>query len=183
MRRLIFIIVPISILSVFLISAAWCQDIKGRWGLGYRYGFVDSDDADYKTNGNSHNLNLTYGLTDNLALECESGYYKLQSKAGTDLGVYSFHAGLQLRKEIKNLVPYLTGGLGFQHYGYSELGDGDRKDNNYSYSYRTGAGAEYFFTDNFALNAEVVYIYGNTGGNATLDAYGWQYGGGIKYYF
>lgn len=166
-----------------MLRAALCQDIKNRWGIGYRYGYIASDDDDYKANGNSHNLNLTYGLTDNIALECESGYFRLKSKAGTRVGVYSFHTGLQLRANMNKLAPYIIGGAGFQHYTYDNLGAGDRSDKEYSYSYETGGGAEYFLNKNWALNLEAVYIYGNTGGKATLDVYGWQYGGGIKFYF
>lgn len=168
---------------LFSLKPAWCEEIKGRWGVGSRYRYVVSDDDDFKRNGNSANLNLTYGVTDNLAVEGEAGYFTLKSKAGTRVGVFSFHTNLQLRANLKKFTPYILGGLGFQHYNFSKLGDGDRSDNNYSYSYRTGVGAEYFINKNWALNLEADYIYGNTGGNATLDVYSWQYGGGVKFYF
>lgn len=168
---------------LFLLNPAWSEEIKGRWAVGSRYRYFDADDADFRGNGNAANLNLTYGLTDNLALECEGGYYRLKSKAGTRLGVYSFHTNLQLRANTKKIVPYLTGGIGFQHYRYRDIGEGDRRDKRFSYSYKTGAGAEYFINKNWAVNIEADYIYGNTGGKATLDVYGWQYGGGVKYYF
>lgn len=175
--------VCVFVMLLLVCGSAWCEDIKGRWGVGYRYGFVNPDDDDFKSHGNAHYLNLTYGLTENIAVEAEGGYFRLKSKAGSEIGVYSLHADIQLRANLKRLAPYILGGIGFQGYKYDNIGSGDRKDKNISFSYEAGVGTEYFLSKNWALNLEAVYIYGNTGGNATLDVYSWQYGGGIKYYF
>lgn len=169
--------------SFTLVRPIFSQDIENRWGLGYRYGYVDADDANYKTHGNAHNLNLTYIFNENFATELESGYFRLKSKNGSALGVFSFYANLQLRTAIKSFYPYIVGGIGGQYYDYDKLKGNDRKDKTVSFSYKTGLGVEYFFDKNWALNFECVYVYGNTGGNATLDVYGWHYCAGMKYYF
>lgn len=176
--------VILSLVLLTVINPAAAEDIKGKMGIGYRYRYVAPDDDNFKANGNCHNINLTYGLTDNIALEGEAGHFRLKSTAASEVGVYSLHGGIQLRANaIKNLVPYLTGGAGFQVYDYNNVSGGDRKDKTISFSYKTGGGIEYFFNKNVAFNLEAVYIYGNTGGDASLDVYGWQYGGGVKYYF
>lgn len=166
------------------LGSAYAQDTKGKFGLGYNYRYVAPDDDDFKTGGNNHSLDLTYGLTNNIALEAEIGHFMLKSKAGSKLGVYSFYPGVQLRMNpIKQFVPYLTAALGFQGYDYEKISGGDMKDKNFSLSYKTGGGVEYFLNKHLSLGLEVDYVYGNTGGEASLDVYGWQYGGGIKYYF
>jgi len=176
-------VLTVVIAGLTLLRPLFAQETENRWALGYRYGYVDVDDADFKSHGNSHNLNLTYILSDYLAFEFEGGYFKVKSKAGTKVEVFSLHGNFQLRTNISGFIPYLVGGLGTQYYDYGTLGSGDRKDKKYSFSYKAGTGIEYFLDDNWAVNLEVAYIYGNTGGNATLDVYSWRYGGGIKYYF
>ena len=178
-----FVLVVFIFACVLFVMAVSAQDIKGKFGVGYRYGFVHPDDADYKTNGNAHNLNLTYGLSDNLALEGETGYFRLKSKAGTEVGVYSLFTSMQFRLNLDKFVPYLVGGIGLQYYDYDNLGEGDREDNKFSFAYRFGTGLEYFLKKNLSINGELVYVYGNTGGDATLDVYGWQYCAGAKFYF
>jgi opacity protein-like surface antigen len=169
--------------ALFFVKPAFSQDITGRWAIGYRYNYVNADDDDFRKVGAANGLNLTYGINKNLAVELETDYFGFKSKSYTRLRVTSFHTNLQLRKSFKNFVPYLVGGIGFQYYRYSELGAGDRKDKIISYSYKTGGGLEYFINKNLAANTEVAYVYGNTGGNATLDVYAWRFGAGLKYYF
>lgn len=182
-HRLIHSAIAVVMLLLFIPGMANGQGIKNRWGAGYRYGFVNAEDDDFNIHGDAHYLNVTYGLTDNIAIECEGGYFRLESKADTKLDVYSFHTDIQLRANTKKLVPYLIGGIGFQVYDYRNIGQDDRKDKEISVSYESGVGVEYFFTGNWALNLEVMYVYGNTGGDATLDVYSWQFGYGLKYYF
>ncbi len=182
MRRIFTVFFSLAMVLI-LIKPAFSQDITGKWAIGYRYNYVYLDDDDFSKEGNCNGVNLTYGLNEYFTVELETDYFSVESKSGTKLGVTSSHANLQLRKSFKNFVPYLVGGLGFQYFKYSELGDGDRKDNNISYSYKTGGGLEYFFNKNLSMHTEAAYVYGNTGGGATLDVYGWRLGTGLKYYF
>lgn len=166
-----------------LVKPVFPQDITNRWGTGFRYSYVLPDDDDFKTHGNAYNLNLSYGLNGFLALELESGYFRLKTVDGSILGVSSFLVNLQLRKQIKEWSPYLVGGVGFQNYHYDKLRLGDGKDKNFGNAYKAGFGLDYFLNKNWALNIESVYIYGNTGGRATLDTYGFHYSAGVKYYY
>lgn len=179
----VFVVLSILALSLILVKPVLSQDIAGRWAIGYRYNYVNADDDDFRKAGGANGLNLTYGLNENLAVELEADYFGLKSKVHTRLGVTSLFANLQLRKSFKNFVPYVVGGLGVQYYKYSELGPGDRKDHSASHSYKTGLGLEYFFNKNLSIHTEAAYVYGNTGGDATLDVYAWRFGTGLKYYF
>lgn len=181
--RKIFIVFLMLALFQILVKPAFSQDITGRWAIGYRYNYVNPDDEDFRKVSGSNGLNLTYGLNENLAIELEADYFSLKSKANTRLGVTSFHANLQLRKNFNNFVPYLVGGLGVQCYKFDELGLGDSRDKDVSFSYKTGGGLEYFFNKNLSIHTEAAYVYGNTGGSATLDVYAWRFGTGLKYYF
>lgn len=170
-------------LFLILVKPVFSQDITGRWAVGYRYSYVNADDDDFRKAASANGINLTYGLNENLAIELEADHFDLKSKAHTRLGVTEFHTNLQLRKSFNNFVPYLIGGVGLQYYNYSELGLGDRRDDNVSISYKTGIGLEYFINKNLALNTEGAYVYGDTGSGATLDVYSWRVSAGLKYYF
>ncbi|UCG35300.1 MAG: outer membrane beta-barrel protein [Candidatus Omnitrophota bacterium] len=186
MKKLISLTLFLSI--IFLANTAfaleiWDLGMKDRYAIGFRYYYDDVDDEDFKRDGNVYSANLTYSLNSNFALELETGHVKLKSKFGTELGVFATYLNLQIRKPIENWAPYLVGGIGGQFYDYGELKVTDKKDKSADFSYKVGAGLEYAFDKNWAMNVEYVYVYGNTGGSASLDTYGWQYGAGIKYYF
>ncbi|HDZ76889.1 MAG TPA: porin family protein [Candidatus Omnitrophica bacterium] len=172
------------VLAFFIFAtSSFAEDITGRWALGSRYNYVVVDDADFKNNGNSYGLNFTYGISKHFALELEGDFFKVESKDNTKLVTYTLHSNMQLRKDVGVFTPYLVGGLGIQYFDYGILKVDDRKDKDVSFSYKLGGGIEYFCDQNWALNIEGAYVYGNTGGSATLDVYGWRYGGGVKYYF
>lgn len=173
------------ILAVGLFSGLAMAQEKddNKWALGTRYTYFDPDDADYTHNGNCYGLNLTYSFNDKIALELEGDYFKLQSKDNSKIGIYSIYANLQLKKRLKKFYPYLTGGVGLQHYSYGILQRNDTKDEDSSISYKYGVGLEYAIVDNWRVNFETTYAYGNTGGGASLDVYGIRYGIGLKYYF
>ena len=164
-------------------GTVFCKSEDAKWSVGYRYGYVNIDDADFKTDGNSHDLTVGYELTDNLAVEAQSGHYRLKTHSGTGLDVVSALLNLQLRYPLKKFVPYLVGGLGWQFYKYGNLYVDDKKDNRSSFSYKGGAGLDYFLRDDLSLGGEISYLYGNTGGGATLDVYHWRYCVGVKYHF
>jgi len=173
---------------IFFNSAAftleiWDLGMSDRYAIGFRYYYADVDDEDYKRDGNVYNANLSYSLNSNIAFELETGHLKLKSKFGTELEVFSTLFNMQLRAPIENWAPYLVGGIGGQFYDYGELKGTDKKDKAMDFSYKVGAGVEYAFDKNWSMNIEYAYVYGNTGGSASLDTYGWQYGAGIKYYF
>jgi opacity protein-like surface antigen len=173
----------VLIFSVILSKSGLCQEITERYGLGYRYSYFKADDADYKSHGNVHDLIVSYGISEYLAVELEGGYFELKSKSGSEIGVLSGYTNLQVRAPIKEFVPYIVGGIGMQFYDYKKLLVDDRKDKDSSFSYKLGGGFEYFLTQDWAFNSEASYVYGNTGGEATLDVYGWRYSAGFKYFF
>ncbi|UCD14868.1 MAG: porin family protein [Candidatus Omnitrophota bacterium] len=182
-RKLLFFVAVFLVTLLAVPGAAFCQDKKNKWALGYRYSYVDADDADFKTHGNAHDLIVGYELTDNFAVEAEAGHFRLKSKSGTGLDVVTAHASLQLRLPSGKFVPYLSGGAGWMFYDYGTLYADDEKDNRNSFSYKAGAGMDFLLTEKLAFGGEVSYVYGNTGGGATLDVYHWRYGVGFKYYF
>ena len=159
------------------------QDSGNKWGVGYRYRYVYPDDEDLKDRGgNSNNLNLSYRAFRNVALELEGGHFELESNRGITIDVISLHAAVQLIANFGNIKPYVVAGIGFQDYKREGIvGNATAKDG--SFSYKSGPGVEYFLNNHWAMNLEAVYVYGDTGNNVSLDVYGWQFGGGVKFYF
>ncbi len=164
------------------------KDMERRRAFGYRYGFINVDDADIKKQGtggnrNCHSYTLTYDLSEKLALEWEWSSFRLISKVLTRVKAYSIGANLLYKLDTGNITPYITTGLGIQHYRYSNIGTDDRKGHSFSHLIKSGGGLDYFLNKGLALNGEISYVYGNTGGDATLDVYQWRYSGGLKCFF
>lgn len=191
LRQIILMAVTISMIFIISADLIFAQeqekDSMNRWGLGYRYRYVYPDDEDFKNQrGHSNSLNLTYRASKHIVLELEGGHFQLENKKDTTIDVFSIHAALQLVvpfDQIKpNIKPYVVGGAGFQKYDYGNATGEERGDDS-SFSFKVGPGVEYFFNENWAMNLEAIYVYGDTGYPSTLDVYCWQFGGGVKYYF
>ncbi len=161
------------------------KDSMNRWGIGYRYRYVHPDDEDFKkgNGGNNNNLNVTYWVDRDLALELEVGHFQLKTDVGSKIDITSAHLAIQLIKDFDKIKPYFVAGIGFQHYKRNYVAESLNTGRDNSVSFKLGPGVEYYFDKNWAINLEAVYVYGDTGAKTTLDVYGWQFGGGIKYYF
>ena len=176
-------VLVVGVVSLCLTQPAFSEDAAARWGMDYRYGFFDVEDADYKDEGNYHCLGVTYALCDNFSVELENGYVELESKSGTKLNVFSMLGTLQLKIPMGSITPYFIGGVGGMYFDFGTLREDDKKDKRCGFAYKAGGGVECALNDDWTITFEAAYLYGNTGGSATLDVYGWRYAGGIRYLF
>ena len=176
MKKL-FLLVSILIFSFMVIKPVLAQveevsDVTGRFGIGYRFGWVEEEDnvLNREEIEWGHSINLIYGVHEYAALQLEGGY---AIDNDVDEELYSLYIDLILKKPIQQYVPYGFLGLGFQSYDSGDLFETDD-----TFSGRIGGGLEYFLDKSLAINAEALYF---EGGNETFD--GWQVRGGIRFYF
>lgn len=145
-------------------------DIKGLWGAGYRFGWVDErggPDIDQQ-----HSLNLTYGLTKYLAIQFEGA---IGTNNAYETELYSLFADLQFRAPMDRLAPYIFGGFGGQDPDAGDI----FKDFDDNYLWRAGAGLEFFIGPGMAINAEGLRTI--KGGGDSFES--WQARLGLKFYF
>ena len=174
------------IIGVVLVAAvssvSWAQqrvnvqesDISQRLGFGYRFGnFKDKDTGERPTVDvdQKHSLLMIYGITPYTAIQLEGAF-------GTDWNFdtefYSVFADLQLRLPMEEFAGYIFGGAGFQNDRARSLFVVDD-----SLVWRAGVGAEYFMTEQTALNLEGIYNFDD--GDDTYDS--WEIRAGLTYYF
>ncbi|MEW5895886.1 MAG: porin family protein [Candidatus Omnitrophota bacterium] len=150
------------------------SDITNRFGVGYRFGWMDDDDdtstivpdVDQK-----HSALLIYGLSPYTALQLEGSY---ATNWDFDTEFYSLFADLQLRMPMEEMAAYIFGGVGLQNQDFDDIFDSED-----SMAWRAGIGAEYFMTEQTAVNAEGIYNFDD--GDATFNS--WELRLGLSYYF
>ncbi len=149
----------------------------------------------------------SYGITDWFALGIETGYGDARNKFAVGPTQYNTHLShiplffdmifRYTKMTDYNVVPYGVFGLGgvfFDVHGQGTLNDANLKlDVSNSFAIKLGAGADWFFNENWALNFEASYVWvdddakirdlgtGNAVDTAGLDY--WTVEGAIKYVF
>lgn len=183
MRKAIFLVS--LVVFVFVGSLGFCQETKNRWYLGTDFAYVAPEDAEIKETAYFlTSTSVGYGLSNNLAVELEAEGFRLKSKHDSKIKVYTLLANLEVRgRNFGKFVPYIVGGLGWAFFSFDDLHPTETKDKSSSYAWKAGIGGEYSLTRNWAVNAEAVHFYTNTGGKTHLDVYSQQYSLGVKYYF
>lgn len=183
MRRLIF--AAILAVPVFLCRVGFSEEIKGRWYVGTDVAYVSPEDAEIKEAAYFlSSASVGYGISDNFAAELEAEGFRLKTKNDSKIKVYTLLVNGELRaRAFGKFVPYLVGGIGAAFFRFDDLHPTEQKDKSFSYAWKGGVGGEYFLSKNWAVQAEAVHFYTNTGGKTHIDVYSQQYSLGIKYYF
>ncbi len=158
-----------------VIPAADAQNVQGKWGFGIRAGgsFLTQDIAEDVAivgdtlEGDAGPLvsgTISYGLHKNfsagLNVEWEKHSTDL-SFLGLDIGVgdtqtISIMPFVEARAPMGSFVPYGTLGIGVNINSFDEdaiLAPVEDKPDN-TFALKVGAGADYFFSEEFALNGE-----------------------------
>ena len=188
--------IALGILGVSLFGIAGAAqaapDRVGHLELGGQAGIaLDSriDDGAYAQ------INLDWGVTPYVALGVEGGWYEASGSSPDEtVGVVHILGDIIVRSPDfhDSIVPYGILGLGVVG-AYVEDTDGNAPNNNgadsygSSFAWKLGAGIEWLFHPNWALNLELAYfgtsvdLPNTTVGDDGIDH--WKLGGGIKYIF
>lgn len=169
MKKNLLVLIGLTAMVCFMAGPGWAQDGKahtgGMWGVSAGYGFVDSSNP----NNPKHQgfATIGYDFVDYVGMDIEAAI------TGGRTTMYSGFLDLLLKLPWYDLAIYAKGGVGMQAHRFSRFGN-----YNDAFSKRVGGGLEYFFTKNFAINAEALYVWG---GDDTFEAP--QYRGALKLYF
>lgn len=179
MKRFIPIVMLTAVFMFSITGAALAQtdndipavsDIKGLWGAGYRFGWVDEEsgpDVDHQ-----HSLNLIYGLTKYTAIQLEGA---IGTNDEYESELYSLFGDLQLRAPMDRFAPYILLGFGVQNVDADDV----LEDFDDHYLWRAGVGLEFFIGPGMAINFEGLRTI--EGGDESFES--WQTRAGFKFYF
>ena len=193
----------VMVLVTCVASVGYAQELSKRFDIGISGGGVFPKDSEIDTAGYIGG-NIAYGVNEYIAIGGEAGYTKWKDEENSihygDVTAVPLLADLYLRYPIdmgeKKLVPYGVGGIGVVFWDYEE--SSLLKDNNISVNMgsklgvKLGAGADFFLTNNIAINLEGSYLWSDanmtvsafgTTASATIDTDSWFLTGGLKYYF
>lgn len=198
------LIISVLVFSIYCMAGAGHADeLKDRFSLGVVGGGVFPKDSDIDDSWYLGG-NFAYGLNDYIALGAEVGYSSWDDKEGGvdygDIRAVPILADIYVRTPLevggKKLVPYAIGGIGVILWDYEEssllTSNGISVSMDPELGVKLGGGADYFLTNNLAINFEGSYIWSDAdvsvtafGANAaaTIDTDAWILNGGIKYYF
>ncbi len=145
------------------------------------------DDDNFKPSRFTHCANgveVGYSLNKYVDIGIEGYLIRFKSNWGTSFKDYSLMAVAKVGKPIKKFKPYVTAGVGTHYFTDKKLvSPYERIEGRHGFGWKAGVGVEYSITTNWITFLEADYRYGDTGDISTLDNYGFNYGGGVKYKF
>lgn len=203
MKRSIVLIIMLFALIVCFTILAHAEESTGRFSVGIVGGGIFPKDNDIDNAGYIGG-NLAYGVNEYFAVGAEIGYTSWNVEEDSvdfgDVSAIPLLADVYLRYPIElgesKIVPYGVGGVGVIFWDYEESSllknNGITVNMDPELGLKLGGGVDYFFTKNFAINAEASYIWSDADMSvtafgsqaaATIDTDAWVVCGGLKYYF
>ncbi|HPT01144.1 MAG TPA: outer membrane beta-barrel protein [Bacteroidales bacterium] len=170
-------------------SFAFSQTEKDKWfAAGYSSLRLDIGKEKYKSGGTTHEYNtyrhfdfnpmVGYFIIDKLPVGLYIDLSARRVKDSDDGDIWKeteFVAGPFVRYyvvQIDKLVPFVEGRIGLGAYKEDDEGDIYKES---VFSYRFGAGASYFFTDNVAFDSFIGYDYDRYTSVDNADEYSYFY--------
>lgn len=200
-------IAVISIVFVFG-QIGFTQDMKGRPGLGVRASYVNYAEDDYTTYGIKvdvepndaamFGINFTYFFDKYISLELSADYTEtdveisalgLSDEVGELTQIPILLSGRIHFSTNPKVNPYLSLGVGYFFNDFDSDPNISGIDVDNDFGYHVGAGIEFFFSENTALNIDGKYIWTEveaediTGATEDFEINPFILGLGIKYYF
>ena len=183
----------VALLLVFS-QVGFAQDMKGRFGIGARIGYVnysgdsiDDMDLDFDEAA-MYGGNLVYYLHSYFSLELSADYVKTDAELkGSGLSPINFGELKQIPIILsgrfhfstnQKISPYLSGGIGYYINDFdlsdsasSELPSGSEFDPDDSIGFHLGGGVQFLLNEHIALDLDVKYIWNKTDFNAKSPGY------------
>ena len=160
----------------------------GEKYISVSYFAFNGDDTNSKNNLPMAAIEAGYAFNKYLETGIELASFKYKSDWGSSFRDISLITTIKLKYPWHRFTPYLVAGIGNRRFtavhmiGYGGA-PAERISAKQSIALKYGLGVEYYLQKNCCVFAESTYRYGDTGRQATLDDWGWSWGGGLKYYF
>jgi outer membrane protein len=185
MKKKVFIWVFVA--SAFMLvfgQVGLAQDMKGKFGIGARIGYVNYAGDDYNDAGSRIDIdfdeaamyggNLVYYIQRYLSLELSVDYVKTDTELK---GVDSSPTNIGELKQVpiilngrfhfstnQKISPYLSAGIGYyiNDFDLSASSSGEEVKVDDSFGFNLGGGIQFLLNEHFAIDLDLKYIFNKT---------------------
>ena len=186
------LLVIVALLLVFG-QVGFAQDMKGKFGIGARVGYVNYAGDDYDVSGSNIDVdfdnaaiyggNLVYYIQRYFSLELSADYVKTDTELK---GVDSSPINIGELKQVpiilngrfhfstnQKISPYLSGGIGYylNDFDLSNSSAGNELDPDNSIGFNLGGGIQFLLNEHFAIDLDLKYIWNKTDFEAKVPGY------------
>jgi outer membrane protein len=186
------LLVIVALLLVFS-QVGFAQDMKGKFGIGARIGYVNYAGDDYDVSGSNIDVdfdaaamyggNLVYYIHRYFSFELSADYVKTDTEikgsglSPTNIGELKqvpiilngrFHFSTN-----QKISPYLSGGIGYylNDFDLSNSSAGNELDPDNSIGFNLGGGIQFLLNEHFAIDLDLKYIWNKTDFEAKVPGY------------
>ena len=174
------LLVIVALLLVFG-QVGFAQDMKGKFGIGARVGYVNYAGDDYDVSGSNIDVdfdnaamyggNLVYYIQRYFSLELSADYVKTDTELK---GVDSSPTNIGELKQVpiilngrfhfstnQKISPYLSAGIGYylNDFDLSDSSAGGEICPDNSFGFNLGGGIQFLLNEHFAIDFDLKYIW------------------------
>ena len=177
------LLVIVALLLAFS-QASFAQDMKGKFGIGARIGYVNYAGDNYSDSGSIFDIdfddaamyggNLVYYIHRYFSLELSADYVKTDAEvkgsgiSPTNIGELKqvpiilngrFHFSTN-----QKISPYLSAGIGYylNDFDLSNASSGEELEPDNSFGFNLGGGIQFLLNEHFAIDLDLKYIWNKT---------------------
>ena len=180
-KKIVVLFCVVSALVLVFSQVGFAQDMKGKFGIGARIGYVNYAGDNYDDSGSnididfdeaaSYGGNLVYYIERYFSLELSADYIKTDTEikgpgiSPTNIGKLKqvpvvlngrFHFSTN-----QKISPYLSAGIGyyFNDFDLSDSSAGDEINPDNSFGFNLGGGIQFLLDEHFAIDLDLKYIW------------------------
>jgi len=183
-KKIVVSFFVVSTLVLVFGQVGFAQDMKGKFGIGARIGYVNYSGDDYNDEGcrivvdfddaAMYGGNIVYYIQRYLSFELSADYVKTDTEVkGYDVSP----ANLGELKQVpiilngrfhfstnQKISPYLSAGIGyyFNDFDLSDSSSGDEINPDDSFGFNLGGGIQFLLNEHFAIDLDLKYIWNKT---------------------
>ena len=208
-KKIVVLFFVVAALVLVFGQVGFAQDMKGKFGIGARIGYVNYKGDDYNDAGSRIDVdfdeaamyggNIVYYFQRYFSLELSADYVKTDAESSENSGELEqvpiilngrFHFSTN-----QKISPYLSAGIGYylNDFDVSDSSSGDKIDTDDSFGWNLGGGIQFLLNEHFAIDLDLKYIWNETDFERTcpgepteeisIDLNNFYAGIGLKYYF
>ena len=180
-KKIVVLVFVVAALVLVFGQVGFAQDMKGKFGIGDRVGYVNYAGDDYDVSGSNIDVdfdnaamyggNLVYYIQRYFSLELSADYVKTDTELK---GVDSSPTNIGELKQVpiilngrfhfstnQKISPYLSAGIGYylNDFDLSDSSSGDEICPDNSFGFNLGGGIQFLLNEHFAIDFDLKYIW------------------------
>jgi len=183
-KKIVVLVFVVAALVLVFGQVGFAQDMKGKFGIGARIGYVNYAGDDYEESGSTIDVdfdaaamyggNLVYYIHRYFSLELSADYVKTDTEVkGSDISSTNIGELKQVPIILngrfhfstnQKISPYLSAGIGYylNDFDLSDSSAGDEICPDDSFGFNLGGGVQYLLNEHFAIDLDLKYIWNKT---------------------